>query len=102
MPASLPIIILGSQLIMTVADRVPSYDIVRNCKLDLAAAAGLVLDQSVKSCVNDEQNARQQLQKQWSTFPASNRKSCATEENIGGTPSYVSLLTCLQMPGWAK
>ena len=97
MPISISMIIVSSQLIVAVADGVPKFDISRSCKLDVAATAGLTVDQSIKSCMNDEQQARQQLAGQWSKFPASSRASCTSQESIGGTPSYVSLLTCLQM-----
>jgi|SRR5216683_2316007 hypothetical protein len=97
MPISISMIILNSQLIVAVADRVPKFDIARSCKLDMAATAGLSVDQSTKSCIRDEQQARQQLGSQWSKFSAQNRANCSSQESIGGTPSYVSLLTCLQM-----
>ena len=61
MAISVSMIVLGSQLAMTVADGVPVFDIVRSCKLDLAATAGLTDGQSQKACVNDEKRARQQL-----------------------------------------
>jgi hypothetical protein len=97
MPISISTIIVSAQLVVAVADSVPKFDIARNCKLDVAATAGLSVDQSVKSCIRDEQQARQQLRSQWSKFSAQSRASCSSEESIGGTPSYVSLLTCLQM-----
>ncbi len=96
MPISFSMIILSSQLVLPVADGVPKFDIARSCKLDVAATAGLSADQSVKSCVNDEQKAKQQLANRWSKFPAASRVSCTSQESIGGTPSYVSLQTCLQ------
>lgn len=95
-------IVLSSQLVMPVADGLPTFDIARSCKLDAAAAAGLSLDQSVKSCMNDEQRAKRQLAGQWSKLPAPSRASCVSQESIGGTPSYVSLQTCLQMGQWAR
>ena len=96
MPFTVSMIALGTQLVVPVADGVPKFDIARNCKLDVAATAGLSADQSVKSCVNDEQKAKQQLANRWSKFPAASRVSCTSQESIGGTPSYVSLQTCLQ------
>jgi hypothetical protein len=96
MPISFSMIILSSQLVLPVADGVPKFDIARSCKLDVAATAGLTVDQSVKSCMSDERKAQQQLGSQWSKFPAANRASCTSQESIGGTPSYVSLQTCLQ------
>jgi hypothetical protein len=97
MPMSISMILLSSQLIVPIADGVPKFDIARSCKLDVAATAGLAVDQSIKSCMNDEQKAKRQLASQWSKFPAAGRASCISEESIGDTPSYVSLLTCLQL-----
>lgn len=102
MPLSISMIALSSQLVVTVADRVPTFDIVRSCKLDLAATAGLTVDQSLKSCISDETKARQQLTGGWSKFSPSSKTSCVSQESIGGTPSYVSLQTCLQMDVWVK
>ena len=97
MPISISTIVLSSQLIMPVADGVPKFDIARSCKLDIAATAGLSEGQSVTSCMNDERKAKQQLAGQWSKFSAPSRAGCTSQESIGGTPSYVSLQTCLQM-----
>lgn len=102
MPISYSMIVLSSQLVIAVADEVPKFDVAKSCKLDVAATTGLADGQPVKSCVNDEQRARQQLEGQWSTFPSANRAQCTGVEAIGDTPSYVSLLTCLQMDKIAK
>ncbi len=97
MPISFSMIVLSSQLVVAVADQVPRFDIARGCKLDDAAMAGVSIDQPLKRCISDEQQAEQQLGSQWSTFPASSRESCVSLEAVGDVPSYVSLLTCLQL-----
>lgn len=102
MPISFPMIVLSSHLVVAVADQVPKFDVAKSCKLDVAATTGLADGQPVKSCVNDEQKAQQQLESQWSTFPAASRAQCSSMEAIGDTPSYVSLLTCLQANQLAK
>lgn len=102
MPISISMIVVSSQLVVTVADRVPTFDVARSCKLDVAATAGLSVDQSIKSCMSDEKRARQQLSSQWSKFSGSSKAECIPQESIGGTPSYVSLLTCLQLGKWAR
>ena len=66
------------------------------------ATTGLSVDQSLKNCVNDENRAQRQLASQWSKFSASSKTQCIPLESIGGTPSYVSLLTCLQMNLWVR
>jgi hypothetical protein len=89
---------LGTQLVITVAERVPEFDIARGCRVDSTQAFDLNTGQNetVKRCVTDEQQALSQLQTQWSQFPGSDKSQCTEEANIGGTPSYVDLLTCLQ------
>jgi hypothetical protein len=93
-----PAALFGSLLVTTVAmaDSVPKYDMARTCKLDTAAVAGLAVSESAKSCMRDEKQAFAQLQKGWSKFPAQKRSGCVSQNTIGGTPSYVGLLTCLQ------
>lgn len=93
---SVPIIILGSHLVVMVADNVPRFDIARGCRLDNAASSRLTEEQPLKKCVNDEQQALQQLQAQWSQFAESDRATCTSATNSDDTPSYVELLTCLE------
>ena len=74
------------------ADRLPSFDIARNCRDEVAG--GLT---SIDACSKDETDAKNQLAKRWSEFSASNKKACVGESATGGEQSYVELLTCLEM-----
>jgi hypothetical protein len=49
----------------------------------------------------EEAKAKAALQANWATFPAGDRAVCATTAGMG-TPSYVELLTCLQMDADAR
>jgi hypothetical protein len=102
MPISISTFVVATHFVVAVADQVPAFDVSRSCKLDAAASVGLSLDQTVKSCIHDEKIARKQLSGQWSKFSASSKAQCIPQESIGGTPSYVSLLTCLQMNIWVR
>jgi hypothetical protein len=102
MPISISMIVVSSQLVVAVADRIPTFDISRSCRLDLAATAGLTVDQTSKTCIGDETRARQRLARHWSKYSASSKAQCIPQESIGGTPSYVSLMTCLEMGQWAR
>jgi len=77
------------------ADRLPAFDINRNCKVE-GAGTGIG---SAASCVKDENDAKEQLAKSWSSFSASAKKACIGESTVGGDQSYVELLTCLEMSG---
>ena len=54
MPISISTIVVGTHLVVAVADQVPAFDIVRSCKLDTAATTAPSVDQSLKNCVDDE------------------------------------------------
>jgi hypothetical protein len=97
-------LILASHLVIAVADNVPKFDIARGCKIDSASAfdpnAGM--SATIKRCVDDEQQAKDQLQTQWADFTGPDRVMCTTEtvgeksDASSTPPSYVELLTCLQ------
>lgn len=102
---SFPTLVLASQLIVTVADNVPKFNIERGCKVDSSASSlDTGLDETIKRCVHDEQQAQDQLQTQWSQFAPSDKTMCTslTVEGGGTPPSYVELLTCLQGQQLAK
>lgn len=98
MPISFSMIVLGTQLVTMVADGVPRFDMERGCRLDSTQAFDLSagMNETIKRCVADEQQALAQLQTQWSQFRERDKAQCSEIANIGGTPSYVELLTCLQ------
>jgi hypothetical protein len=84
MPFPMYAAMLGSQLIVAVADRVPEFDVGQRCR-----------ESSVRDCLNMEKIARDKLIKDWPTFTAQDKTMCVMEEKIAGPPSYVGWLTCL-------
>jgi hypothetical protein len=84
MPFPVYAAILGSQLIVTVADHIPDFDVRPTCR-----------ESSVPDCLNMEKIARDKLTKDWPTFTAQDKAMCVTEEKMAGPPSYVGWLTCL-------
>src|SRR5262245_18645842 len=79
-----------------VADGVPSWDLTASCR-----AAGSIggsdqtPDERMKSCLATEQRTREQLNTNWSTFPAADRIGCV--KALTFSPSYTELVTCLEM-----
>lgn len=80
----------------SIADDVPTYDLAPSCRAETVTTA------SDRSCMKDEQAARDMLVKQWSQFAPSDRATCRQVEETGGAPSYVELLTCLHIAAAAK
>jgi hypothetical protein len=87
----LPIVILASLPLTPVADDLPKFDIARECQSEGGS------DATQKKCADDEAHARDQLQPEWTQFSVSDKTSCLREASTDGTPSYVELLTCLEL-----
>jgi hypothetical protein len=90
-------IVLATQLIVTVADEIPNLNFEPGCR----AAATTGVGETSRSCIDDEKTARDKLAKEWSQFSVADRRNC-TEEVSSFAPSYVELLTCLEVARDAK
>jgi len=101
--ALLSLALLGSQPVIHVSDHVPKLNVEALCKqtTDVDNSMRLSEAQSFKDCLRDETAAQQQLAATWMTAPGSVRDSCEGEATLVGLGSYVDLLTCIQMAGFA-
>ena len=92
----LPIAILATLSPIAVSDTVPKFDTVRECRIE----GGPSVD--VARCSRDEAAALRQLQDAWTQYTGADRKAFTAEGTIDDFPSYVELLTCLEMARDAK
>ena len=74
---------------------IPRYDIEATCRAAPTLQGGP--GNTDRNCIRDETQARTQLGQQWAGFDARHRDECVQEASLNGSPSYVALLTCLQM-----
>jgi hypothetical protein len=95
MPFPIHAAILSTQLIVTVADRVPEFDVGPFCR---AYSSG----DSVKDCLASEKLAHEKLIQTWPRYTAHDRAMCVMEEKIAGPSSYVGWLTCLDINANAR
>jgi hypothetical protein len=77
MPLSIQIVVVGSQLVMTAADRPLGFDMAATCRLHITAVYGVATGPQYDDCMRDEQSALRQLQGQWLKFPNTARTDCA-------------------------
>ncbi len=96
-----PLFLLGVNLMMPIADGVPTLNVEQVCQ-GIAQQGGVTFHDSAvgeekKNCVDSEQAMREQLIKEWSTFAAADKVDCTNESRMGGESSYTELLTCLEM-----
>lgn len=95
MPLPLTALALAAQLVVAVADKVPEFDIHPTCRV--GAGSAVVVRPNVDACLGTEAKARDQLLQEWDTFAAADKTRCSRMIDAGGPPSYVELLTCMEM-----
>jgi hypothetical protein len=89
---SFPALIAIAAFSADAAEGVPVLDVSTSCQDEAAVAP-----ERKKQCMQDEQSAREVLVREWEKFDAADRRQCSAVATLGGTSSYVELLTCLQM-----
>ncbi|MDE2363530.1 MAG: hypothetical protein KGM42_12695 [Hyphomicrobiales bacterium] len=77
------------------ASEVPRFDFERTCR----ETPPVAMDRKAtyEQCMADERQARQQLGPAWAKASLKARAQCASLTGLGGVPSYVELITCLEM-----
>ena len=90
-------LVLGSQLVIAVADGVPTIDIQKTCKDAAVVTAGPSAQTDINICVSYEQKARDQLVKDWAQYAAADKTRCVQAGPRVYLPSYIEWLTCLEM-----
>jgi hypothetical protein len=87
-------LLVGSHLLF-VADSVPVFDLKKTCQGAEISAA--FVGRTADTCIQSEEATRDQLKKSWGEFSAKDKVECVGMTKIGGLPSYIELITCLEM-----
>ncbi len=93
--AALALTLLPTFISQAAADAVPKLDVERSCK-EAQAFGGEDNKLAYKGCMQDENDALAQLRKNWSRYKPDNRSTCIAQ-GISPMPSYVEILTCIEM-----
>jgi hypothetical protein len=97
--AALATMTLGSPL-LAAPDRLPQFDPVKICRS--GGALWGTPRQAAESCVRSEQEARAVLENSWNEILPADRTHCSLLVSTGGPPSYVELLSCVEMAREAR
>lgn len=96
-------LVFGAQLLLAdsafAADYPPRLDVQSSCT---AVAARGMNGRTKEACMDEETSAQGTLRDKWGQFSASQRSRCSGLVQTGGPPSYVELLTCLEMAEQAQ
>jgi hypothetical protein len=104
MPSMKTITALSSCLVLmslmrpafAITDHVPNFDVKSSCKAAEAYDVMEDRDKTFQGCLQDENRAKSLLTKNWSQYKIKDRVDCVTQGEIVA-PSYVEILTCLEM-----
>jgi hypothetical protein len=86
---------LGAQSVVAYAATPPKLNVAPSCEA-AASYAGLV-GRDKGTCMKDEDDALEVLKKSWSQYSSTDRTDCVGMVKTGGPPSYVELLSCIEM-----
>ena len=75
---------------------VPSLDVRGSCSDAQKFSTGDDKNMAYKGCMQDEQSAKDELARRWSSFKSADRSNCVEQARFP-SPSYVEVLTCLEM-----
>ena len=86
--------LIKAQAAVAAAGPIPVFDTGPTCA---DAATEISVTRTVELCKQSEQQARDTLASQWADFPTADKNDCVATTKIGGFPSYVQVLTCLEL-----
>lgn len=78
-------------------DGPPKLGVEATCKSAERVQRTLSDNVSKDACLNSERGAENDLKKRWDEFPAAAKSQCTQQFQAGGFPSYVELITCLEL-----
>lgn len=82
-------------------DGPPKLDVEGTCKSAERVQRTLSDNADKNACLNSERSAEADLKKRWGEFPAAAKRQCTAQFQAGGFPSYVELITCLELASGA-
>ncbi len=93
-PSASPLALCAT-LLFAAPDYVPNLSVEPGCRAAAKMADGL--EPTLQQCLVDENNARDELDKEWTQYSPALRQRCVATTLSGRDHSYVEVLVCLRM-----
>ena len=93
-------LLVATQLTISIADTPPRFDI--NIVCSRVTDSSFEKGATKEACARDEQSAQKTLENTWMQFRPQDRIRCTDMASAGGPPSYIELLTCLELAQTTK
>ena len=95
--ALLSLAVFGAQLTKPASDRLPQMNVDALCRARSAEVklTGMVESRSVAQCVDEENDAKRELNTIWGSTSGLVRNQCESDAIALGTRGYLYLLSCI-------
>ncbi|MCJ2014003.1 hypothetical protein [Methylobacterium sp. J-076] len=90
-------LLLGLAAGQAVADTVPDLDVEKTCRSAQTADSGVSDRASYDGCLRSERDAKRQAAEHWGSYSPAAKRQCEAQFKAGGYPSYVEMITCLEL-----
>lgn len=74
----------------------PDLDISDTCRSAGSISVG-TQEASRDGCLRSEREARDEVKRRWSEFTPEAKTQCGKQTELGGSPGYVEMVTCLEL-----
>ncbi|MDP4024596.1 hypothetical protein Q8W71_18380 [Methylobacterium sp. NEAU 140] len=79
------------------ADAVPNLDVEKTCRSTQIADATVDEKTSYQGCLRSEMDAKRLAERNWGQYTPAAKRQCEAQFQAGGYPSYVEMVTCLEL-----
>jgi hypothetical protein len=95
---SLPFAIIAILIaVPALADAVPNLDVEKTCKSAQVTNTTISDQANYDGCLRSEREAKKEAERQWGTYTSAAKRQCENQFKAGGYPSYVEMVTCLEL-----
>jgi hypothetical protein len=93
--------LLGLAVTAARADVVPNLDVERTCRSAQVANTSISDQANYDGCLRSEREAKKEAERHWGSYTAAAKRQCEDQFKAGGFPSYVEMVTCLELASGA-
>ncbi|SDM21105.1 hypothetical protein SAMN05216360_101206 [Methylobacterium phyllostachyos] len=96
-PSTLALLTLALAPAPARADTVPSLDVEQTCRSAQVANTSISDQANYDGCLRSEREAKKEAERHWGNYTPAAKRQCQNQFKAGGYPSYVEMVTCLEL-----
>jgi hypothetical protein len=96
-PIAAAAILLGCLASPAWADAVPDLDVEKTCQSAQVANTSISDQANYDGCLRSEREAKKEAERHWGNYTPAAKRQCQDQFKAGGFPSYVEMVTCLEL-----